>query len=624
MKEIFTKRLFLYMLAALFVTITAIFVLQTVISKGDRNSDSQGKLEDVKQKLASNQENIESLTENLGKENLAKTRAFADMLAADASIYGDMEKLDQVKDRLMVNELHIIDENGIITSSTIEDYIGFDMKSGEQSNAFMVILDDPSVEIVQEPQVNVAEGIVMQYIGVARQDAKGLVQVGVRPEVLENMLARTAIDVVLKDMDYGKMGYVYALDQKEGKILAHPEESLIGKTAAEAGFPKKLTGNGKATIHGTKGYYWAEEYDGKVIGTFMPSREYYEDRTSQTLVVSISVLVILGALLIMINRMVDNKIVQGINRISNSMKEIASGNYEITVNEQGNPEFEQLSQSINTMVRGISQNLKEIETLVERQKEDVESNRTLIQNVKDACVDLEQVSGETLENADDIYNGTGEQEKAVDDLKQVMDQLTEELSLSVSASADITAATGNSVDKIMETQAQMELLKDSMQRISEMSVAIEKIIGEINSIAKRTNMLSLNASVEAARAGEMGRGFSVVAVQIGELAARSAQAAKETTDLITNSIQAVESGQQITDQTAEAFDIAVENIEKANQDVEKITNMVQKNVEIVTDAVSQIERISGVVEQNVQISNNTKQASSSMADITGKLLEMIE
>ncbi|MCI8781714.1 MAG: HAMP domain-containing protein, partial [Lachnospiraceae bacterium] len=556
--------------------------------------------------------------------NLAKTRAFADMLAADASIYGDMEKLDQVKDRLMVNELHIIDENGIITSSTIEDYIGFDMKSGEQSNAFMAILDDPSVEIVQEPQVNVAEGIVMQYIGVARQDAKGLVQVGVRPEVLENMLASTAVNVVLKDMDYGKKGYVYAIDQKEGKILAHSEESLIGKTAAEAGFPKKLTGNGKATIHGTKGYYWAEEYDGKVIGTFMPSREYYEDRTSQTLVVSISVLVILGALLIMINRMVDNKIVQGINRISNSMKEIASGNYEITVNEQGNPEFEQLSQSINTMVRGISQNLKEIETLVERQKEDVESNRTLIQNVKDACVDLEQVSGETLENADDIYNGTGEQEKAVDDLKQVMDQLTEELSLSVSASADITAATGNSVDKIMETQAQMELLKDSMQRISEMSVAIEKIIGEINSIAKRTNMLSLNASVEAARAGEMGRGFSVVAVQIGELAARSAQAAKETTDLITNSIQAVESGQQITDQTAEAFDIAVENIEKANQDVEKITNMVQKNVEIVTDAVSQIERISGVVEQNVQISNNTKQASSSMADITGKLLEMIE
>ena len=87
------------------------------------------------------------------------------MLAADASINGDTDRLNEIKDRLMVNELHIIDENGIITSSSKEDYIGFDMKSGEQSNAFMVIVDDPSIEIVQEPQVNVAEGVVIQYIG---------------------------------------------------------------------------------------------------------------------------------------------------------------------------------------------------------------------------------------------------------------------------------------------------------------------------------------------------------------------------------------------------------------------------------------------------------------------------
>ncbi len=65
----------------------------------------------------------------------------------------------------MVNEVHIIDEAGIITSSSIDAYVGFDMKSGEQSNAFMVIVDDPSIEIVQEPQENVAEGIIMQYIG---------------------------------------------------------------------------------------------------------------------------------------------------------------------------------------------------------------------------------------------------------------------------------------------------------------------------------------------------------------------------------------------------------------------------------------------------------------------------
>lgn len=623
MKKIFTKSLFIYMAVALVFTITAIFALQTFISKSNNRISSQDKLEDVKTKLENNKQSQENLINNLGENNLAKARAFAGLLAADSSIYGNADKLDEIKDRLMVNELHIIDEDGIIRSSTIDNYIGFDMKSGEQSNAFMVINSDPSIEIVQEPQENVADGIVMQYIGVARTDAKGFVQIGVRPEVLEKMIASSALDVVMKTIDFGQTGYVYAISS-DGEILAHKEDSLIGKNAAEAGFPEDLTGNGRAVINGEKGYYFAEEYDGKIIGTFMPSSEYYEARRNQTIVVSLSLLIIFCILLFMINHMVDNKIVTGINHISNLMKDIAGGNFGITVNEHGNPEFEMLSESINKMVVNISQNIKENEALLEQQKEDMERNNTLIQNVKNACVDLNNVSGETLVNADDIYNGTGEQEKAVEDLKKIMEQLVEELKQSASASGSITKATGDSVKEILQTQSQMELLKDSMQKTSEMSTAIEKIIGEINSIAQRTNMLSLNASVEAARAGEMGRGFSVVATQIGELATRSAQAAKETNELITNSMRAVESGRKITDQTAESFDIAVANIENANQDIEKITRMVNQNVNIVIHATEQIEKISSVVEKNVQVSNNTKKVSSNMADITGKLLEMVE
>lgn len=623
MKKMFTKRLFIYMAAALIITVTVIFGLQTFISKSNNMQSSRNKLADLKSKLESNQQNVDDLTKNLGENNLAKTRAFADMLAADSSIYGNKEKLNKIKDRLMVNELHIIDEEGIITSSTIDEYIGFDMKSGEQSNAFMVIVNDPSIEIVQEPQVNVAEGIVMQYIGVARTDAKGFVQVGVRPEVLENMLASSAIDVVMDTIDFGENGYVYAIST-DGKILAHKDSSLVGKDASQAGFPKELNGHGKAVINGEKGYYFAEEYDGKIIGTFMPSSEYYKERSNQTVVVSLSMLIIFCILLFMINKMVDNKIVAGINKISNSMKEIAEGNFNIKINESGNPEFEMLSQSINKMVENTSRNIKENEALLEQQKEDMERNNTLIQNVKNACKDLEHVSGETLTNADNIYNGTDEQKKAVEDLKQVMEQLVHELKQSANTSGSITEATGNSVNEILHTQSQMEVLKDSMQKTSEMSVAIEKIIGEINSIAQRTNMLSLNASVEAARAGEMGRGFSVVATQIGELAARSAQAAKETNELITNSMRAVESGKKITDQTAEAFDTAVENIRNADKDVEKITSMVRQNVEIVIHATEQIEKISNVVEKNVQVSHNTKQVSSNMADITGKLLQMVE
>ena len=624
MKKIFTQRLFYYMLAALVITITAIFCLQTAVNRADNTSSSQAKLEDVRQKLASNEANIAQLTENLSQDNLAKTRAFADILAADRSIFGNMDKLDQIRERLMVNELHIIDADGIITSSTIDAYIGFDMKSGEQSNAFMVIVDDPSIEIVQEPQVNVAEGIVMQYIGVARTDDKGLVQVGVRPEVLERTLAGTELSVVLKDIDFGENGYIYAIDTTSGLILAHNNASLVGTPAADAGFPSNLTGRGKAVIDGTKGYYVAESCGDKVIGTFMPAGEYYAGRRSQTIVVSLSMMIIFGVLLLMISHMVDSKIVRGINRISSSMHEIAEGNFGITVDEQGNPEFIMLSDSINKMVAGIQQSIRENESLLTQQIQDMEHNKLMIQNIKNACRDLNAVSGETLENAENIFNGTGEQEKAVEDLKLTMDQLTEELNNSVNASASVTAATGPTSDKILQTQSRMQLLTDSMQKISDMSMEIEKIIGEIDSIAQQTNMLSLNASIEAARAGDMGRGFAVVARQVGALATRSAQAARETTELIMNSISAVEDGRAITEQTVEAFDIVVENIEQTDHNIAEITNMVRQNVDIVAHAVSQIERISGVVEDNVRISQDTKQVSANMADITGKLLGIVE
>ncbi len=158
MKKVFTKNLCIYMAVALIVTVVAIFGLQTVVTKSTNTKDSYDKLEAVKERLLSNQEEVEHLTENLGENSLAKTNAFAEMIRMDPTLINNKKKMDQIREDLMVNELHVIDAKGIITHSTIDAYVGFDMGSGEQSAAFLEIIDNPSMVIVQEPQLNAAEG----------------------------------------------------------------------------------------------------------------------------------------------------------------------------------------------------------------------------------------------------------------------------------------------------------------------------------------------------------------------------------------------------------------------------------------------------------------------------------
>lgn len=622
MKKMFAKKLLTYMLAAFVVTIVFIFVLQTIVAQNTNSTSSAEKLNLVKEKLTSNDSEIEKLTNSLSENNLAKTRAFADILASDETVLTKEKRLQEICEELMVNELHVIDEKGIITHSTIDKYVGFDMNSGEQSAAFMVIVDDPTIEIVQEPQENVAEGTVIQYIGVARKDAKGLVQVGIQPEILEETLANTKINVVLKDIDYGDNGYVYAIDKESGQILSHPNEALIGTGATEAGMTV-AEGNGKARIDGVKGYYRTEEYNGMLIGTFLPSGEYYATRTNQTIVVAISMLIIFIALLVVINRTVDVKIVQGINGLASAMKKIAEGDFDVTANEDSNPEFAQLSRDINKMVDSIRGSMQDNEKLLVQQKMDMSNTVSIVENIKDVCGELRTVSQQTMSSAEDISRGTEQQKQSVNDLEQVMGTLVGELNGSADATAQVTKTTEEAVSSIQNTQKQMVQLQDAIENINNMSREIEQIIVEINEIASQTNLLALNASIEAARAGDVGKGFAVVATEVGNLAARSAQAAKETNELISNSINAISAGMKLTQDTANTFEEVVREIERANSGMGQITDMVRKNVAVVGQAVTELEKITSVVDANTKISESSKQLSANMADITGRLLDIV-
>ncbi len=621
MSKKFTKTIIRYMAVSMVVVILAILLFQFVSENNRYTNQALEKLNTVVQKLESNDMEIARLTESVGENNLVKTRAFADMIAENPSIIESKATLMEICERLMVRELHVIDAKGFITHSTVDAYIGFDMGSGEQSAAFLKILDDPSYELVQEPQKNAAEGIVVQYIGVARTDAKGFVQVGIQPEILEETLAGTAIDVVLAEFDYGTNGYIFAIDMETGEVLAHKNTEYIGQKASELGFPEKLAAGGKAL----KGeIYTAIEYDGMLLGAMIPSSEYFTSLVTQTALVSLALIVINAILIFVINRYVSRHIVKGVLDISDSTRKIADGDYSVRVPEDGDAELKELGKSINTMVERIQSNLDDNASLLEKQRQDMEATNQMIAKIKATSSSIDAVSKETLSNSISIHEGSEDQKLAIEELRKIMDNLSGELSDSAKSASAVSADTMSAVGELDNTRQLINQLSDSMEEINQASQEIEKIIDDISQIAQQTNMLSLNASIEAARAGESGRGFAVVASEVGSLAERSSEAAKQTGTLIHNALQAVANGREITNRAVESFGNAVLRIESTSRDVEQISTMVDANASMVVHAQEGLGTILQVVDTNVIIAQNSEGSARSMAEEADRLIQLVE
>lgn len=615
MKKQFNKKVVIYMAAGLFLVILSIFSLQSLVCISNNTKIAEAKLDSAELKITGDEYSVEQFKKSVGNNSLAKARAFADMLYLDPETAKDPEKLNKIKEDLDVNELHIINDKGIITESTIDAYVGFDMDSGDQSREFMRIIDDPSFELVQDPQANVAAGEIVQYAGVARKDAAGFVQVGINPQYLEQVIASTETSVALKEIEYGSAGYLFAYD-KDGVIIAHKNDSVIGEKADAIGIKTGKTGNLSSKVDGVRGHYTTRSVGDITVGAFLPDSEYFSARTVQSLVMVGIMLIIFSVLELVLNKMVDKNIISGIINIVNDTGKISEGDFSVVVNEQRNEEFAKLSGSINDMVTGITQRMEENRQLVLKQQENIE-------NIKSVCGNLETVSYETLDNAHAIHEGTAEQEDTLKELRSIMDKLVGELNSSADRTFEVAQDTESTMATMRTGEAQMDELEKSIDKINSTSKEIEKIIGKINSIAEQTNILSINASIEAARAGEAGKGFAVVAGQVGMLAAQSANAAKETGELINSAIRAVQDGKRITARTSEQFTVMAQGIEKTGESVKNISDMVRQNVTVVDEAVTGLEKISRVIERSIEISENTEQVSQRMTDETSKLLSMV-
>ncbi|MEC4889545.1 MAG: methyl-accepting chemotaxis protein [Nitrospira sp.] len=279
---------------------------------------------------------------------------------------------------------------------------------------------------------------------------------------------------------------------------------------------------------------------------------------------------------------------------ANDLTQSMTGNY------QG--EFEQMKSSLNSALGNLTQTMTTV-------REAVEAVTAGSEQISKGSEDLSQ---RTSEQASSLEETSASMEEMTSTVKQNADNAKQANQLA--SAARETADKGGAVTiKAVE----------AMGAINQSSKKIADIITVIDEIAFQTNLLALNAAVEAARAGEHGRGFAVVAAEVRNLAQRSATAAKEIKGLINESIQRVNDGSELVDQSGKTLEEIVSSVKRVSDIIAEITAASQEQASGIDQVNKAIMQMDETTQQNAALVEETTSASQSMKAQAQELMRQV-
>ncbi|MCR5406588.1 MAG: SpoIIE family protein phosphatase [Lachnospiraceae bacterium] len=264
------------------------------------------------------------------------------------------------------DEINLVDGNGIIRISTVEDYVGYDMHSGEQSAEFLCLLDGTDVFLQDLKELSYDERSRMRYTGAALKNTKGFLQIGLTEDTYYLKCESYMISRI-RDERIGRGGYYLLLD-REQKIIGSPRDTYNDDILSLPDDSGKLAESGRiirCDIYGIDSYVGTMKFNNDIMVVIYPVAEAWETWNVAMLALVAIYVAVFAVLFVFINRLMTKHVVQGVYSLNGSLLKITDGDLNEKADYRESVEFDELSDGINFTVDRLKQLIKEAEERID-------------------------------------------------------------------------------------------------------------------------------------------------------------------------------------------------------------------------------------------------------------------